>query len=603
MVIRESTNTNYPKKFSALDDDLVCIKAGRDLTYEAQWWQGPQVLGREEEINKILTILSHRGMRNIILTGDPGVGKTALIAEVANRIAKDQVPPHLQKNRIIQTTFSDLWASVGDSDNWAKYFSTLKTLLREVKEYNAILFMDEIHTIFAHTYSMSYLRPRLASGEITIIGATTDHEYYTFIQRDRATARRFQVFRVPETDASTTKEILKSSLEKDRSLGVELASADILDYLVSLTNAYIPYQFQPSKALGLIEETIVNKQISGDISPISKDDIRKSVCRVVGIPEEAISAPKKRLEAMEEVLNAHILGQQEAIGRLCRRLFISKAAMSVTPDRPDGVFLLAGPTGVGKTELAKALAAYINGSEKDLIRVDMSGLSEPGSIYTLLGVPGRDSMDDAPQNVPPLTRQLRARPYSVLLLDEIEKAHRSIHLLFLHAFDTGRLFDNLGNEIYLGNTIVIMTTNVGFSVRQPIIGMPGSSPEKMVREQEEAVLKSIKENFPPEFLGRIDEILFFKPLTPEIMRGFVGQKLHQLEKITGKRLETTDAAIALLCDKGFSPEYGARDLNRAIDALLGYKLALFKFSVDWDKVRTLRVDKMPQSEELEISSI
>jgi len=595
---QENINGEAPNKFFPLDDDLICVRGGIDLTYEAQFWHGPRVMGREVEINKILTILSRRGMRNIILTGDAGVGKTALIAEVAYRIATDQVPAHLRGTRIIQTTFSDLWALVGDSDNWAKYFQTLKTLLSEVKEYDAILFIDEIHTIWGSPYSMSYLRPRLASGEITIIGATTDHEYYTFIQRDRATSRRFQTIRLPETDVLATKQILKTFLENDKSTVVKLAGTDILDYLVSLTNAYIPYQFQPSKALNLLEEVIITKQLAGDKTPISKDDIRKAVCRVVGIPEEAISSPKKRLEAMEEVLNAHILGQKEAIGRLCRRLFISKAGLSVTPDRPDGIFLLAGPTGVGKTELAKALAAYINGSEKDLIRVDMSGLSDAGAIYTLLGVAGRDSLDDAPQNVPPLTRQLRARPYSVLLLDEIEKAHRSIHLLFLHAFDTGRLLDNLGNEIYLGNTIVIMTTNLGFSARHPIIGMPGSTPEKMVKEQEEAVMKSIKENFPPEFLGRIDEILFFKPLTPEIMRGFVGQKLHQLQKITGKRIETTDGAVSLLCEKGFSPEYGARDLNRAIDDLLGYKLALFKLSVDWDQVRVLKIDKMPTAEEL-----
>jgi len=589
------------KKFGALDDDLVCIQAGVDLTYEAQWWEGPQVLGREAEINKILTILSRKGLRNVILTGDAGVGKTVLIREVARRIAKDQVPPPLKEIRIIQTTFADLWALVSDSDNWAKYVGTLKTLMREVKEHNAILFMDEIHTIFSHPHSMNYLRPGIANGEITIIGATTDHEYHTFIQRDRATARRFQVFRVPETDVPTTKEILKSFLADVQWGGMELADTDILDYLVSMTNAYIPYQFQPSKALSILEEAITTKQMAKDPTPISKDDIRKSVCRVVGIPEEAISSPKKRLEAMEEVLNAHILGQQEAIGRLCRRLFISKAALSVTPDRPDGVFLLAGPTGVGKTELAKALAAYINGSEKDLIRVDMSALSEDGSIYTLLGVPGRDSRDNAPQNVPLLTRQLRARPYSVLLLDEIEKAHRSIHLLFLHAFDTGRLLDNLGNEIYLRNTIVIMTTNLGFSVKQPIIGMPGSGPEKMIKEQDEAITKAIKEKFPPEFLGRIDEILFFKPLTPEIMRGFVGQKLHQLEKITGKWIETSDEAISLMCDKGFDPEYGARNLNRAIDDLLGYKLALFKFSVDWDAISFLKIDKIPQSDELEVT--
>ena len=374
-----------------------------------------------------------------------------------------------------------------------------------------------------------------------------------------------------------------------------------MQHLISLSDSYIPYESNPAKAINLLEQVVTAKSVSGDPSHITKKDVCRAVCNAVGIPEEAISSPKERLQAMETVLNSHILGQQEVIAKLCRRLFISKAGMSVTPERPDGVFLLAGPTGVGKTELAKALATYMNGTDKALIRIDMSAFVDRSSVHVLLGSSWTESADSEPRGTPSLTRELRTRPYSVLLLDEIEKAHHSIHLLFLHAFDTGRMLDNLGNEISLRNTVVIMTTNLGFSVKQPIIGMPGEKQEDLVAEQERAAMKAIEEVFPKEFLGRIDEILFFKPLTREVMKGFVKQKIHQLEKITGKKIEVTAEAISLLCKRGFHPEYGARDLNRAIDELLGYKLALLRFSVDWESVQKVRVSTAEGNEELVLS--
>ena len=219
----------------------------------------------------------------------------------------------------------------------------------------------------------------------------------------------------------------------------------------------------------------------------------------------------------------------------------------------------------------------------------------------MIGTPGVQSTDEV-QSVPWLTLRLRSRPYTVLLLDEIEKAHMSVRLLFLHAIDTGRMVDNLGNEIYLRNTVVIMTTNLGFSSPPPLIALPGQATQDAVRASQAAALAAIKDAFPKEFLGRMDDIILFKPLTRDIMRGFVMQKIQKIADISGKLIDVSDSAIDLICERGFHPEYGARDLNRAVDDLLGYRLAKLKFSVDWDNLKTIAVGLSPDGPELTVNT-
>lgn len=591
------------RPFDHLEEDSICLKVGRDLTWLAQQESASKVCGRNRELERLIELLLRPGPKNVIITGEPGVGKSALIEELAYWIAHNKVPKALRRRRIIQTTFADIWARLGDSDNWAGYMKLLKALVSEVQEMKAILFMDEIHTIIGHNYSMSYLRPFLSTGALTMLGITTDQEYYTYLGRDKATARRFQILRIEETDEKTTVEILRALMpDLLNAHSLPPIPEETLEFLVRLSAAYIPFQSQPSKAIDILNQILVKKAVHNNQNQVTKRDIQEAICETVGIPEEEIEAPAERLMAMEGVLNRHILGQSEAICKLCRRLYVSKASVSVTPDRPDGVFLLAGPTGVGKTELAKALVTYLTGREDYLIRLDMSAFTTADSVHSIIGSPGSNVTDNY-REVPSLTRQIKTHPYSVLLLDEFEKAHPMVRLLFLHAIDTGRMSDNLGNEVSLRSMVIIMTTNVGFSETRAIIRTPGQTTSDLAKEYERAAMGAIRERFPKELLGRIDEILFFKPLTGDIMRGFVGQKLRILEKLTGKQIELTEEAMQLICVKGFNPEYGARDLNRTVDSLLGYQLAKMKLSEEWNTVDTVRVKPSAGSEGLQVEGV
>jgi len=588
-------NENYPSE--KLSDDLLLSKVGEDLTYLASKGEISEIYQREKEIEQIIKIIGLRKKGNPLLLGEAGVGKTVMVNYLALKITRKEVPSWLSGYKIIKTSYHDIMAlSKGSDWTWPEYVSNLNKIIKETTDNPIILFMDEIHYVFDFPQSMNIIKPALAEGKIKIIGATTHYSYQRFIAKEQATARRFDPVYINEPSSELTKKILmslKKDLEQYYGFSVE---EDIIDVTVLYSDSYIHNAYRPDKAIGLLERAFVNCSYE-EKGKIEKEDIKKALTEITGIPDYVIKKSKKRFEGLKTALNYHVLGQNEVINKLAKRLLITKAKVNINPNRPDGVFLLTGPTGVGKTELAKAVAIQLTGSEDNLIRLDMSLYNMPGAAYSLLGA----TTDPKRPDIPFLTFLIRSKPNAVLLLDEIEKAHREIWMLFLQVFDAGKILDYQGNEIFFNNITIIMTANIGFGQKEAIIGYPEY--KTSWDDQKRKALEEVKQKFPPEFLGRIDEILIFKPLNKIIMRGFVEQKIKKLEKQNDKNLNLTEKAINLIIEKGFNEEYGARRLNYAIDEWIGPLLADSKFASNWEKIKSISIDKKKGKDELKITKL
>ena len=555
----------------------------RDLTRRAAEGELDPVFCREAELDRMVEILCRRQKNDPCLIGEPGVGKTALAEGLALRIAAGQVPRALQGRRLLALDMASLVAGTKYRGDFEERF---KTLLEElVRDGSAILFVDEFHTIVGAGAAegaidaASILKPVLARGELQLIGATTDQEFRTHIQKDAALERRFGRVQIEEPTPAQAAAILEGLAPRyERYHSVHLPP-ETLREAVELSVRYLPGRFLPDKAIDLVDEACAAARIraerEGKADPtLTREDIARVVAQASGVPVERVGEKEReRLDKLESRLNAEIVGQQKAVAAVAGAIRRSRTGLG-EPGRPMGAMLFLGPTGVGKTALAKALAASWFGSEKALLKFDMSEYQEQHTTARLLGAPpGYLGHDEGGQ----LTEAVRRRPYSVVLFDEIEKAHPDIQNILLQILEDGQLTDAMGRKADFRNTIVLLTSNLGarfLAGQSAPLGFAAGS-EAVFEKQSAQAIEEAKKWFRPELVGRLDELIVFRPLAEDSLCAIAEKLLGQLEARAarnGYQLTHTPRVGAVLAARARSP-YGARELRRQVDRAVEQALA------------------------------
>lgn len=601
----ESAPVATPNATSLLD------RLGRDLTQQAREGKLKLVIGRRREMRRIAQVLARADKNTPLLIGEAGVGKTAIVEGLAQRIAENAVPEHLRGKRIIELPIASLVAGTkyrGDLEE------RLNQVIQEAKQADVILFFDEIHTLMGAGRAeggtldaANIFKPVLARGEVRCIGATTLGDFRATIEKDAALERRFQPIMIEEPTAEETLEILRQTRSRYETFHHVRLLDEALDAAVRLSMVYLPERHLPDKACDLIDEACVRVRVASasrwsaeetetlqEPLSINADSVAQVVADWTGIPVARLTeAEQTRLLRLEEHLQKRVIGQAEAVSAVAQAVRLGRTGLK-QPNHPTAVFLFVGPTGVGKTELAKALAEILLGSEKDLIRIDMSEYMEAHSVSKLIGAPpsfiGHEEEGQ-------LTGALRRKPYAVVLLDEIEKAHPAIFDLFLQLFSDGRLTDSHGRVADGRNAIFIMTSNVGTELWIPARPMGFQSQDTTPPNFQRDVTIELQKHFRPEFLNRIDQIVFFKPLASTHIRAITELQfvklIRQLDEMHGIHLIVEPAALELICQMGFSERYGARHLQRTIEQAVTKPLStLILEHYEGDVMLTVEGDKL-----------
>lgn len=604
-----------------------------DLNERAKQGKIDPVIGREEEINRVIQILSRRSKNNPVLIGEPGVGKTAIAEGLAQRIVNNDVPEILKNCHIISLNMS---AVVAGTKYRGEFEERLKKVLDTVKQHpDWILFIDELHTLVGAGSSegsmdaANIMKPALARGELHCIGATTLKEYKKYIEKDAALERRFQPVKVGEPNPADTLRILEGLRDRYEAFHKAKITDEALKAAVELSGRYITDRFQPDKSIDVIDEAAAkvrmeassapeglknkeaqlaslqkekeaaistqdyeraaiyrdqSKKLEADIEQLKKEwkgadhdhltvteeDVAEVVSKWTGVPLQNLKkSDSERLLHLEDELHKRVIGQDDAVHAVATAIRRARAGMK-DPKRPIGSFLFLGSTGVGKTELARALAETMFGSEKNMIRFDMSEYMEKHEVSRLVGAPpGYVGYEEGGQ----LTDAVRKNPYSVILFDEVEKAHMDFFNILLQVLDDGRLTDGQGRTVDFTNCVIIMTSNLGSNYLKGHVKKPGFSSDSDDKKDEdfesikETILAEVKRTFRPEFINRIDEIIVFHPLTEENLSAIVNLLLKDVEKKLehfSVSLEISDSAKKLLIKDGTDIEYGARPLKRVI---------------------------------------
>ena len=620
----EKVSTSRPKESSLL------AEFSRDLTQAAMDNALDPLVGRENEMERAIQILCRRTKNNPVLIGEPGVGKTAIVEGLAQRIADGEVPSFLAEKRILAL---DLSLIVAGTKYRGQFEERLKTIMKELMENaNAIIFIDELHTLVGagsaegSLDAANILKPALSRGEIQCIGATTPAEFRKSIEKDRSLERRFQTIKVPPPSEEETVTILFGIKDRYEKFHAVTYTDEALQASVYNSNRYIPDRFLPDKAIDLIDEAGARVKLRQTTLPdelvdiqkrikfivhrmenaiashefekarfysdeerkerenlralrekyqldesssgtVGKEDIEDVVARWTGIPVTALKEEEMtKLLRIEEELHKRVISQEKAISALARAVRRARAGLK-NPARPVGSFLFLGPTGVGKTEVARSLAKFLFGTEKALIRFDMSEYMEKHAVSKLIGSPpGYIGYEEGGQ----LTERVKRTPYSIILLDEIEKAHPDIYSILLQVYEDGQLTDGLGNTVDFKNTIIIMTSNIGarFLEKRSRMGFQPPSPESMSAQMEELVRAEVKRVFNPEFLNRLDEIILFSSLTDEDLIQVIQLMVSQInESLANKEISITLSPQAerwILEKTCKDRSYGARPLRRAL---------------------------------------
>ena len=721
--IEELRKGNKVTSQSAEDTYEALSKYAINLNERARSGKLDPVIGRDEEIRRVLQILSRRTKNNPILIGEPGVGKTAIAEGLAHRIVRGDVPKNLKSKQIYSL---DMGALIAGAKYKGEFEERLKAVVNEVTKSDGeiILFIDEIHTLVGAGKSegamdaANILKPALARGELRSIGATTLDEYQKYFEKDKALERRFQTVMVEEPSELDTISILRGLKEKYENHHKVRIKDDALIAAVQLSSRYITDRFLPDKAIDLMDEaaarlrlqvdsvpesldevsrrikqleiereaikrendteklTQLNKEIAdlkeeetkqkaqwqsekeqinkiqqnkidienlkfeadkaereGDYGRVAEirygkikqkeqeiaslqerlktmqgaaamikeevdsDDIADVVSRWTGIPvSKMMQSEREKLLHLEEELHKRVIGQDEAISAIADAVRRSRAGLQ-DPKRPIGSFIFLGTTGVGKTELAKALADYLFDDENMMTRIDMSEYQEKFSATRLIGAPpGYVGYDEGGQ----LTEAIRRKPYSVVLFDEIEKAHPDVFNILLQVLDDGRLTDNKGRTVNFKNTIIIMTSNLGSSlIRENFDRMTAANPDEVVESTKNQVLDLLKKTIRPEFLNRIDDIIMFTPLNQKEIRSIVNLQLNSVKKMLAENsvtLDFTEAALDLIADKGYDPQFGARPVKRVIQKMVLNELSKELLGGRVNRERPIVIDR--QGEQL-----